>query len=152
MTIPRTDFFQRISKYCAEAERCTHDVKAKLISWEIPPEEADIIMEKLRKENFLSDERYTKSYVSEKWNMDHWGRIKIENTLLQKQIQEDLIKSTLQNIDDEEYIRYLEELLRKKLKEVRSENFMDDARRVHMYAVSKGFEEELIREWLENQE
>lgn len=151
MSIPRTDFFQRISKYCAETEKCTHDVKAKLISWEIPPEEADIIIEKLRKENFLNDERYTKSYVSEKWNLDHWGRIKIENNLLQKNISERLISDALQSIDEEEYKIYLEDLLRNKLREVRSDNFMDDARRVHMYAVSKGFEEELVMEWLEDQ-
>ncbi len=152
MTIPKTDFIQRISKYCAEAERCTYDVKAKLISYEIPPGETEIIIEKLRKENFLNDERYTKSYVSEKWNLDHWGRMKIENSLIQKQIPEDIIRQSLSTIDEDEYKIYLEDLLKQKLREVRSGNFMDDARRVHMYAVSKGFEEELVREWLENQE
>ncbi len=152
MAIPRTDFIQRISKYCAEAERCTHDVKVKLISWEISSDEADIIIEKLRKENFLDDERYTKSYVSEKWNLDHWGRIKIENNLIQKQIPEGIIRYTLSTIDEDEYKIYLEDLLKQKLREVRSDNFMDDARRVHMYAVSKGFENELVKQWLENQE
>lgn len=151
MSIPRTDFFQRISKYCAEAEKCTQDVKAKLISWEIHPDEADIIIEKLQKENFLNDQRYTKAYVSEKWNLDHWGRVKIENNLRQKNISDRLISEALQSIDEEEYKIYLEDLLRNKLREVRSDNFMDDARRVHMYAVSKGFEEEMVREWLEDQ-
>ncbi|MDQ3017641.1 MAG: RecX family transcriptional regulator, partial [Bacteroidota bacterium] len=113
---------------------------------------AEIIIDKLRKEKFVDDARYAKSYVSEKWNLDHWGRIKIENNLIQKQIPEDVIRQSLSDIDEDDYKIFMEDLLKNKLKEVRSDNFMDDARRVHMYAVSKGFEEELVREWLENQE
>lgn len=149
MSTPRTDVLQRVMNYCAESERCTHDVLSKLVSWGVPLEESEIILTKLRTEKFLDDVRYTKSYVSEKWNTDHWGKIKIENSLLQKNISEEIIRHALSGIDDNEYIQVLHEMLRKKLREVSSENKPDDARRVMMYALSRGFEEELVMEWLE---
>ena len=149
MTISRTNFLQRIMKYCAEAERSTHDVLTKLVSWGIPMEETEIILTKLRTEKFLDDNRFSHSYVKEKWNLDHWGKIKMAHALQQKNIDEKTIDEALSRIGEEEYIQGLHELLRKKLEEVKSDNKMEDARRVMMFALSRGFEEELIQEWLE---
>ncbi|HZV70012.1 MAG TPA: regulatory protein RecX [Saprospiraceae bacterium] len=142
---------ERISKYCAASERSTHDVLSKLISWGIPIEESEIILAKLRAEKFLDDKRYANSYVTEKWNLDKWGKIKIENALQLKHIDPSIIQEAISVIDDEEYLQALHELLEKKYKEVKSTNSMDDARRILMFALSRGFEEELIQEWLEKQ-
>ena len=147
MTISNTSFLQRIMKYCAEAERSTHDVLTKLISWGIPMDETEIILTKLGTEKFLDDRRYAFSYVKEKWNLDHWGKIKIENSLHQKNIDEKIIMEALATIDNEEYVKELYILLEKKWKEVGSGNAPDDARRILMFALSRGFEEELIRDW-----
>ena len=149
MHSPGNSIFIRISKYCAEAERCTHDVLTKLISWGVPLEESDIIMARLRAEKFLDDKRFTQSYVSEKWNIDHWGKIKIENALLQKNIDPIIIQEALAIIDHEEYVEALNALLEKKYKEARNENSLEDARRLMMFALGRGYEEELIKEWLE---
>jgi regulatory protein len=151
MSIPRTDFLQRLMKYCSEAERSTHDVFAKLVSWAIPPEEGEIIIQKLKNENFLNDERYAGSYVREKWNLDRWGRIKIGHALKQKNIDQRLIEKSLSAIDDDDYQKQLEEVLQKKWGEVKSENTADSLRSLMMYALNRGFEEELILEWIEKQ-
>lgn len=139
-------------QYCAEAERCTHDVLTRLVSWGLPMDETEIILTKLKAEKFLDDYRYTNSYVKEKWNLDHWGKIKIENALQQKHIDLMIIHEAISKIQQEEYLEGLNELLEKKYKEVKSNNPMDDARRIMMFALSRGFEEELIREWLEKEE
>ncbi len=140
---------ERIAKYCSDTERSTHDVLSKLTSWGVPPDETEIILAKLRTEKFLDDQRYAKSYVTEKWNLDKWGRLKIENALQQKNIDPAIIHATLSIITEEEYLQGLNELLEKKYKEVKSNNPMDDARRIMMFALSRGFEEELIQEWIE---
>jgi regulatory protein len=148
MTISRSDFLQRIMKYCAEAERSTHDVLTKLVSWGIPLEETEIILAKLRAEKFLDDNRYANSYVTEKWNLDRWGKIKIAHALHQKNLDEKIIEEALNRIDFHDYVLGLHDMLRKKLKEVKSDDRMEDAKRVMMFAMSRGFEEELILEWL----
>ncbi len=151
MTIPRTSFLQRIMKYCAASERCTHDVLTKIEIWGVPSEEIGDMLKKLYSEKFIDDNRFALSYVSEKWNLDRWGKIKIANSLQQKNIDIKIIYEALKSIDDEEYVQGLHELLSKKLKEVRSKNKMDAARRVLMFALSRGFEVELIHEWLEKE-
>ena len=150
MSIPSTDFLQRLMKYCSEAERSTHDVFAKLVSWAITPEEGEIIIEKLRKENFLNDERYANSYVREKWNLDRWGKIKIAHALKQKNIDDRLAQKALSAIDEEEYQTQMNHALQKKWNEVQSGNLQDDLRKLMMYALNRGFEEELINDWIEN--
>ena len=141
----------RIMKYCAGAEKSTHDVLSRLQAWKVPTEDYDDIIKKLKDEKFLDDTRFAKSYVSDKWNLDRWGKIKIENALRQKDIDEATIHDALKNIDDQEYKNELHAILRKKWKEVKSPNEQDDAKRIMMYATSRGFEEDLIMEWINQQ-
>ncbi len=142
---------ERISKYCSAAERSTHDVLSKLISWGIPIEESEIILARLRAEKFLDDKRYAGSYVTEKWNLERWGKIKIENALQLKHVDHTIIHEAISTIEQEEYMQALSELLGRKYKEVKSANGMDDARRILMFALNRGYEEELIQEWIEKQ-
>ncbi len=151
MSIQKSDFLNRIMQYCAEAEKSTHDVVTKLEAWGVPPDELQSILDKLRAEKFVDDIRYAKSYVSEKWNLDRWGKIKIQNTLKEKNIDELIITEALAEIEEDEYVQELQQLLVKKLKDVKSENSLDDAKRVIMFALSRGFEEELIQDWIDSQ-
>ncbi|MEO5906464.1 MAG: regulatory protein RecX [Saprospiraceae bacterium] len=138
-------------KYCSEAERSTHDVFTKLVSWAITPEEGEIIIQKLKKENFLNDERYANSYVREKWNLDHWGKVKIEHALKQKNIEDGFIQKSLSTIDNDDYQNQLYKVLQKKWNEVKSEKTDDSLRSLMMFGLNRGFEEELILEWIEKQ-
>ena len=144
----RGDLLRRSMEYCADAERSLHDVTQKLQSWGASHDEIESIINSLLAEKFLDESRYVKSYVSEKWNLDRWGKLKIENTLRQKNINDTIIQQALDTIDEFEYEQEMHEVLRKKYKEVKSENKADDARRIMMFAQSRGFEEERIQEWL----
>ena len=146
-----TSLLQRITAYCAESERCTHDAVAKLKSWGASPEEIDDLLQKLYAEKFIDDKRFAQSYVSEKWNLDKWGKIKIANGLEAKVIDEKIIQDSLDTISDEEYMQGLNELLLKKSKEISAGKSAGDARKLMSFALSRGFEEELVMEWLEGQ-
>jgi len=138
----------RIKMLCASAEKCTHDVEAKLAEWGLAEDEIEAITTALNSGGFLNDARYAKSYVSEKRNLDKWGRIKIEHALQQKQIDDTLIEAAISEIDNSEYIQSLHEILLKKYREVKSDDPNADAKRIMMHASSKGYEEELVEEWL----
>jgi regulatory protein len=146
-----TNPLQRITSYCAESERCTHDAVSKLKLWGASPEEIEVVLNKLYAEKFIDDKRFALSYVSEKWNLDRWGKIKIANALEAKMIDEKIIQDSLDTISDEDYIQGLNELLRKKSKEISAGKTPGDARRLLSFALSRGFEEELVMEWLEAQ-
>ena len=112
----------KIMNYCAKTEHCTYDVISKLQEWTVPENEIETIVQKLYADKFIDDERYAKSYVDDKWNSDHWGKIKIENGLQQKQLDEKIIHEALQTINDAEYTKGLDELLRKKRNEFKTKN------------------------------
>lgn len=142
------NILKRITKYCAGAEKSTHDVITKLTEWGVGEDDIEIILKKLRSEKFVDDTRYAKTYVSEKWDLSRWGKIKILNSLRQKNIDESVIETAMKEIDDKEYIKGLNELLHKKYKDVKSGDAAVDAKRVMMFALSRGFEEEFIKEWI----
>jgi len=138
-----------IMQYCAKSEHCTHDVLKKLKSWEVAEPEIEGILEQLRNENFLNDARYTKAYVNDKWKLEHWGRRKIRHQLFLKYIPEQLVDSALEAIDEKEYSTELAAQLSRKEKELRGTDKSTVTTRLFKFAVSRGFEEELIMQWLQ---
>ena len=138
-------------KYCAKKECCTHDVIAKLEAWDVPEAEREFILQRLVSEIFVDDARYARLYVSEKWILNLWGRIKIVSGLKQKNLDEKIISDALQLIDEKEYLNVLRLLISKKWTETTAENAEEKKRSALMYALNKGFEEELILEIIETQ-
>ena len=138
-------------QYCAQAERCSQDVVQKLTSWNTPEEIIEIILEKLREDKFLDDTRYANSYVADKWKLDQWGRNKIRNGLFQKGFGEIEILAALETIDQKEYIAGMQNLLAKKRDTIFQEPPISQMKKILSFGYSRGFEEELIWQWLEKE-
>jgi len=145
------DFLKRLMTYCAQAERCTQDVALKLSDWNVPENDSDEILEKLRKENFLDDERYAKSFVADKWKLDQWGRSKIKNGLFQKGFGDLQIQKALDTIDQEEYVGIMDNVLTRKRETIKLETPIQQMKKIISFGTSRGYEEELIWEWLEKE-
>ena len=139
-----------IMQYCAKAEHCTQDVVIKLKSWEVREEEMDAVLEHLRNENFLNDARYAQAYVNDKWKLDRWGKKKIRHQLFLKNIEDRLTESALDAIDVEEYKTELANQLSKKEKELAGIDAEQMKTRLYNFGVNRGFEEELIMQWIHN--
>lgn len=145
----KSDFLSRCMRYCSGAERCTQDVLKKLVSWEAPEDEFETILETLRKEKFLDDTRYAHSFVADKWRLDQWGKVKIRNGLFQKSIEENLIQNAIDTIDQEGYVAVLHHLLEKKRVSIQREAMTSQMKKILSFGASRGFEEELIWQWME---
>ena len=135
--------------YCATAERCSYDVVKKLAELDVPEEEVEDILEKLYLEKFVDNKRYANSFVNDKWKLDVWGKNKIRNGLFQKGISEALIQSAIDTIDYDAYVSGLENLLSKKREIIRKDTGINQMKKLLSFGVSRGFEEELIWQWLE---
>ena len=146
---PKSATLKRIMHYCATAERCSYDVVKKLAEWDVPEEEVEDILEKLYLEKFVDNKRYANSFVNDKWKLDVWGKNKIRNGLFQKGISEALIQSAIDTIDYDAYVSGLENLLSKKREIIRKDTGINQMKKLLSFGVSRGFEEELIWQWLE---
>ncbi|HOK52144.1 MAG: regulatory protein RecX [Bacteroidales bacterium] len=141
---------QQMANYCSKAERCRNDVLKKLRTLPLQSDEKASIIEYLEKEGYINDLRYAKAFVHDKLHFDGWGKLKIKIALQQKNIDESIIESALNDIDDATYIRVLTDILTKKLKTL--PQTLDSFERKHklfQFGYQRGFGGQPLEEVIE---
>ena len=106
---------RKIENYCAYQERCHSEVKRKLNSLGIFDENIDEYLCHLIDENFLSETRFSNSYVRGKFNNNSWGKIKIIRELKLRNISDWNINNAINQISDKEYDEKLIGLCKRKI-------------------------------------
>lgn len=143
---------EKIQNYCSYSERCLSDVQMKLNSWNLQEEVIEKIIKKLIHDNFISDERYAKSYVNGKFRINKWGKNKILYELRKKQIPDLYIQIALSEIDKEEYISTIKEIILKKFTKILNSKEVVNKKQALKYLYSRGFETSLVSEILKTYE
>lgn len=137
---------QKIEVYCAYQERCDLEVRQKLFSWNLNLEDVDALISDLITHNFLNEERFAEAYVSGKFRIKRWGRVKIRQQLKLKKISAYSINKGMAVIDDDEYIKTVKELVESKSRLIKSKNQWDKINKLKRYLSSKGYETEMVHE------
>ncbi|WP_158995874.1 regulatory protein RecX [Mucilaginibacter sp. L196] len=138
--------------FCAYQERAQQEVRDKLYDWGLWPDAVENIIVQLIGENFLNEERFAKSYVQGKFKQKGWGRIKIKQGLKIKRIPDNLLKKALLTIDGDEYFEMLTKILSKKAALLTEKVPYKRRYKLQQYALSRGFETDLIIDVLKNSE
>ena len=133
---------------CSRREYCISEVLEKLHSWGTDADDNARIIELLKKENFINEERYAISFVKDKFNYNKWGKLKISAHLRAKNIPGDLIKQALDSIDNETYKQTLVNLLSAHRRSVKAKNQYDLKAKLLRYGLSKGFESSMLYDLL----
>jgi len=143
--------FLKLCAWCAYQERCYVELDKKLQSFDITESDKDLLIEKLRAENFINEERFTKSYVGGKFRMKQWGKLKITAHLKARQISTRLITEAIaEEIPMEDYRAALELILAHRLQlEMKKPDLLTKTK-AKQYAFSRGYESWLIDEVLES--
>jgi len=136
--------------YCAYQERSQQEVRDKLYEWGLWPDAVENIISELIGGNYLNEERFAKAYVQGKFKQKGWGRIKIKQGLKFKKVPDVLIKKALLTIDGDDYMRTLEAVLTKKARTVIERDNFKRNYKLQNYAVSRGFEADLIADLLKS--
>ena len=137
----------KIESWCAYQDRCTFEVELKLTSWNIPLEQQSEIINHLISNRFLDDKRFVESFVSGKFKIKRWGKIKIKHHLIQKRIDKVSIQEGLKTIDLDAYLETMKHLAQKKFLEKKvKDDLWAIRRRVSTYLASKGYESDLIHD------
>lgn len=141
------DIKKTIRNWCAKQERSSFEVAQKLVSWNIDNNTIHGIIEDLKRENFLNDERFAEDYARGKFRMKNWGKKKIKLFLLQKKISEPIVERALSLIDEDEYEGSLQKLAQKRVdKFSASLSDFEKKGKLYQYLLSKGFESNRVRE------
>lgn len=139
----------KIQKWCAYQERCQQEVRDKLYEYGLWTDAVEELISKLISDNFINEERFAKTYARGKFNIKKWGRIKIKQHLKQKRISDYCIKKAMEEIDVDQYYDTLKKTLLQKNKIVKESNPIKLKFKLASYAMSRGFEQDLIFDALE---
>lgn len=142
------EIFARVAALCSRSEQCSTDIHKKITAAGLSSEEAEDIIEKLKAEKFIDDERYIRSYVSDKFKFNKWGKVKIRHYLKMKGFPDEFIQNGLDEIDTEKYHETLIKTLKEKARKVKKENKFEKMGQLIRFAQNRGFEPEIIHRYL----
>lgn len=141
--------YQKLADLCAHGEHCQHEMTEKMRQWGISEEEQAQVMERLTKERYVDDERFTRAFVNDKIRYNKWGRRKVEQALWQKRIDDGIAQSVLDAVDNEEYVAILEPMLKQKSKSIRAESDYERRMKLTKWALGRGFTIDIIRQCID---
>ena len=135
----------RAMALCSQKEYNEAGIRNKLKFWGAEPGDIDEIVEELVKEKFIDELRFAISFARDKIRLNQWGRIKIRYMLSMDKVDHSIIDQALEEIDEELYADALQELLKKKTRELKSEsNPFNKRQKLIKFAQGRGFEIDLI--------
>ncbi len=140
--------YSKMAQLCSRSEQCSADIRKKIIAFELVSEVVDEIIDKLKTEKYLNDERYIKAYVTDKFRINKWGRVKIRHNLRMKGLPEEMIQNELEDIDKEKYKAVLIKTMKAKAKTVKKKNRFEKMGQIIRFAQTRGFEPELIHRYM----
>lgn len=137
---------QKMLRYCVYQDRCHQEVEQKMRDFLLIPEAKDEIYMYLIKENFLNEERFTRSYIRGKFYQKQWGRNKIKFHLKQKDISDKLISRCFDEIDDQDYEDTLRKIYEKQYEKYKGLQEYKRKSKTISYLISRGYEYDIIQE------
>ena len=141
---------QKMANYCVYQDRCHQEVEQKMWDFLLIPEAKEEILLFLMKENYLNEERFTRSYIRGKFYMKSWGRNKIRNHLKFKGITEKLITQSFDEIKEEDYDKTLKKIYLNYYDKLKGLQEYQKRSKTIKYLLGRGFEYQNITNAIED--
>ena len=133
--------------YCTMAEHCCSEVRIKLQQWGATAEQTDEILAHLQSHRFVDEQRYCNAFVHDKLLYQGWGRMKLRAGLQAKHLPSRAIDFALDNLDESEYFRILNQVITSKRRTTKSSDPQAREKLIR-FCLQRGFTYEDIREYI----
>lgn len=135
---------RKIEQYCVYQDRCHKEVEQKMREYNLIPEARELILLSLMKDNFLNEERFSKSFARGKFRIKSWGKQRIVRELKFKDISAYNIKTALKEIDEKEYLKTIYSITENRNAVISEYNIYKRKQKLIGFLMRKGFENELV--------
>ena len=135
---------RKLEHYCAYQDRCHKEVEQKMWEFNLIPEAKELILLSLMKDDFLNEERFSKSYARGKFRIKNWGKQRIVRELKFRDISAYNIKTALKEIDETEYLKTLYSITENRNEVISEPNVYKRKKKLIEFLMRKGFENDLI--------
>jgi regulatory protein len=140
-----SNYLKKMQHYCAYQERCHSQVRYKLLEIGARGLLVEQIISALINENYLNEQRFAEVYAGGKFRILDWGKVKIKQALMQKQVSTYCIQKALQSIDMDDYTSTINKLCEKKWNTLpKGNNKLARIQKLKNYLVQKGYESSVI--------
>ncbi len=134
----------KAADFCAYQERSQQEVRDKLYTYGLYPDEVEEVLSRLIVDGFLNEERFAIAYAGGKFRVKAWGRKKIIQGLKQHKVSAYCTQKGLDSIDEQEYRDKLCALVQKKIPPSIPKDTYKLQHKIARYLFGKGYEQELI--------
>ncbi|MBK5195746.1 MAG: RecX family transcriptional regulator [Proteiniphilum sp.] len=131
--------FSRMARICSQKEYCSYDMRRKLKRMNFPDQTVEKIIGRLKKEKFIDEDRFARSFIHDKLRFNKWGKRKIEISLRQKQLPADLIADAFSQFSDASLSESLLPLLEKKRRTIKGRSEYEKNGKLIKYGLGRGF-------------
>jgi len=131
---------KRAAAYTSRQETCKWAAESKLRGWGASPTQVKSIITYLEQEHYIDETRFSKSFASDKFRFNQWGKVKIAQALEDKRIPASVFQPVLDAIDDDVYIETIKKLLEKKSHEITAKTKYEKQGKLINFAIRRGFE------------
>lgn len=142
MTFPEAQ--KKLEYYCSYQERCHAEVVQKCYDLGLKSNEIDVVVVHLIENNFLNEERFSRSFARGKFRIKAWGKSRIVNELKSRKIASPNIKLALTEIDADEYEETFHVLATRHWESILEKNTLKKRKKFCDYLLRKGWETEWI--------
>ncbi|MGY0407772.1 MAG: regulatory protein RecX [Polaribacter sp.] len=135
---------RKLEHYCVYQDRCHKEVEQKMRDYNLILEAKELILLSLIKDNFLNEERFSKSFARGKFRIKNWGKQRIIRELKFRDISAYNIKTALKEIDEAAYIETMYRITENRNTVISEPNQYKRKKKLIDFLIRKGFENELI--------
>ena len=138
------ELLEKARKYCAFQERCSHEVRRKLRALGAAQDQINKVLSLLTTEGYIDDRRFADVYAYGKFTNNQWGKLRIRQELMIRNIQEEIIQVALRQIDDNSYTETLKKLIHQKRQQLVEKKADHIREKTAKYCHQKGYEPEVF--------
>ncbi len=149
-TISESKALSRMANQCARREYCVFDIETKLQRYNLDEEAIDNIIAYLKKEKYIDELRFTRSFIKDKIRFNKWGKTKIEFALRQKRVPQEIVAEAFLDYTDEQLNDSLQDLLQAKWKTIKGKTDYERRNKLIRFGLSRGFDMNNILDCMKN--
>lgn len=149
-TISESKALSRMTHQCARREYCVFDIETKLQRYNLDREAIDNIITYLKKEKYIDELRFTRSFIKDKIRFNKWGKTKIEFALKQKRVPQEIVEEAFLDFTDEQLNDSLQDLLQAKWKTIKGKTDYERRNKLIRFGLSRGFDMNNILDCMKN--
>ena len=142
--------YRKAAHYCGYQERTEKEVQEKLCTWGVENKETARIIQALKANHFLDEERYVEAFIRGKFLGKQWGKRKLIAALTKKGLDPTLIQRGLAAIETTNYLQALRDVADRKEKSLAGATSIQKKQKLTNYLLQKGYEPDLVNQTVQD--